>query len=155
MIKKECNTCNIRWTRSQLTMNMQPLRTIYYLIVVHYLCSGLKMIKCKYRPLSVQRKTIWRQWVSISDYDFQVHDKLCNNLRSFTFITIYHWKRLQVYFPMQLTDHDLDFCSKHYDYFSEDCSGCIVPPGPNLMMHILFQRLVISYWAFVEGLEPN
>jgi hypothetical protein len=56
---------------------------------------------------------------------------------------------------MQLTDHDLDFCSKHYDYFSEDCSRCIDPPGPNLMMHILFQRLVISYWPLWKASNPT
>jgi hypothetical protein len=112
-------------------MNMHLLRTIYYLIMVHYLCSGLKKMQCKYMSLSVQRKTTWRRRVVVSYSNFQVHGELYINPRSITLSILYHWKRLEVYFPTQLTDIDLEFCSKCYGCFSEDCSGCPVPPDPN------------------------
>jgi hypothetical protein len=146
-------------------MIMHLLRTIYCLIMVHYLCSGLKKMQCKYRPLNVQRKTTWRRRVAVSYSNFQFCGEFCTNTRSFTLSVLYHWKSLEVYFPTKLTDIDLEFCSKRYGCFSEDCSGCPVPPslnwsspdppGPNWMRHILFQRLVILNWAFVKGLQPN
>jgi hypothetical protein len=127
-LEQECDTCNMRWTRSSLIMNMHLLRTIYYLIMVHYLCSGLKKMQCKCRPLSVQRKTTWRRRVAASDSNFQVHGEFCINPRSVTLSILHHWKSLEVYFPTQLTDIDSEFSSKCYGYFSEDCYGWPVPP---------------------------
>jgi hypothetical protein len=62
------------------------------------------------------------------DSNFQVHSEFCINPRSVTLSILHHWKRLEVYFPTQLADIDLEFCSKRYSCFSEDCSGCPVPP---------------------------
>jgi hypothetical protein len=68
-------------------MNMRLLKLIYYLRVVHYLCSGLKKMQCKYRPPSIQLKITWRWWVAVPDSNFQVRDELCISPRSFTLST--------------------------------------------------------------------
>ena len=90
-----------RWIYSLIVMSMYLLRIIYYLIVVHYLCSGLKNMQCLTRLLRVQRKATWRRRVAVSDSDFQVRDEFCTNPRSFTLSILYHWRHLEVYFPTQ------------------------------------------------------
>ena len=129
-----------RWIYSLIVMSMYLLRIIYYLIVVHYLCSGLKNMQCLTRLLRVQRKATWRRRVAVSDSDFQVRDEFCTNPRSFTLSILYHWRHLEVNFPMQLTDHDLELCSKRYDWFSGDCSRCPVPLGPTDRVQTLLVR---------------